>query len=95
MENTKASNASVKVANQKKQEGIALRDSLDKTTVIKVVRQVMHSKYGKFVRKTKKYLVHDENGVCKEGDLVRIVETRPLSKRKCWKVDSILASSQI
>lgn len=81
-----------KTVSKKKQDGVAVRNTIDKTTVVQVVRQVMHQKYGKFVRKTKRYLVHDENGICKEGDVVRIISTRPLSKRKCWKIDSILSS---
>jgi len=63
-------------------QGRALRDAKDKTVSILVERRVRHPLYQKFIRRSKKYLVHDENNVSKEGDIVRIREARPISKRK-------------
>jgi small subunit ribosomal protein S17 len=55
-----------------------------------VETKVMHPKYGKFVKSTKKFMVHDEKDECGQGDTVRIMETRPLSKLKCWRVVEII-----
>ncbi|MCW5699182.1 MAG: 30S ribosomal protein S17 [Rhodospirillales bacterium] len=66
--------------------GVVVSDLMDKTVVVKVERRVMHPLYKKFVRRTKKYLAHDESNAVKVGDRVRIRECRPLSKRKCWEV---------
>jgi small subunit ribosomal protein S17 len=60
---------------------------MDKTVVVTVERRVAHPLYGKQVARTKKYHAHDENGEYRSGDVVRIVETRPLSKTKRWRVD--------
>jgi len=67
-------------------QGRAVKDAKDKTVVVRVERRVQHPLYKKFIRRSKKYMAHDENNVCKAGDLVRIRECRPLSKRKCWEV---------
>ena len=64
-------------------------DKMDKTIVVKVSRQVRHARYKKYVRVTKKYMVHDEDGQCGIGDLVTIVEGRPLSRHKRWRLRSI------
>jgi small subunit ribosomal protein S17 len=77
----------------KRQEGVVVSDKMEKTVVVAVVRQVKHSTYGKFVRRTKKFYAHDEGGVCGVGDRVCIVETRPLSKLKRWKVESVLVKA--
>ena len=63
-------------------QGRALRDAKDKTVSILVERRVRHPLYQKFIKRSKKYLAHDENNVSKEGDMVRIREARPISKRK-------------
>jgi small subunit ribosomal protein S17 len=63
---------------------------MDKTIVVAVKRKVKHPIYGKFVNKTTKFVVHDEENTCNEGDLVRIMETRPLSKRKNWRLVEII-----
>ena len=70
-----------------------LRKFQEGSVVVAVVRQVRHAAYGKFVRKTKKFYAHDEARQCSVGDKVRIVETRPLSKLKRWKVESILTKA--
>ncbi len=80
--------------NRKSQEGVVVSSKMDKTIVVAVVRQVRHSAYGKFVRRTKKFYAHDESNQGGVGDRVRIVETRPLSKLKCWKLDSVLKKAE-
>ena len=71
---------------RKQRKGVVIRDSVDKTTVVKVERVLRHPVYGKVVRTHKKYHVHDEQNQAREGDRVTIVETRPLSKRKRWRI---------
>ena len=63
---------------------------MEKSIVVSEVKRVKHPMYGKFVLKTKKYVVHDEKNDCNEGDTVKIMETRPLSKTKCWRLVEIL-----
>jgi small subunit ribosomal protein S17 len=63
---------------------------MDKTIVVKVETRMPHSLYGKIVRKSKKYIAHDEENQCGIGDLVRIMETRPLSKTKRWRLIEIM-----
>jgi len=75
-------------------EGIVVSDKMDKTVVVAVTRQVKHPAYGKYIRITKKYLAHDAKDSCKTGDYVRISETRPLSKRKRWRVREILRKAE-
>ncbi|MCX6115235.1 MAG: 30S ribosomal protein S17 [Proteobacteria bacterium] len=75
---------------RKRQDGVVVSNKMEKTVVVAVVRQVKHALYGKFIRKTKKFYAHDETKQCGVGDRVRIVETRPLSKLKNWKIESIL-----
>ena len=67
-------------------QGVVVSDAADKTVAVRVDRRVMHPLYKKFVTRSKKFLAHDENNEFKIGDLVRIEESRPLSKRKSWVV---------
>jgi small subunit ribosomal protein S17 len=67
-------------------QGTVVSDKMDKTVVVEVERRVTHPLYKKIVRRSKKYVAHDESNALKIGDLVRIQECRPLSKRKCWEV---------
>ena len=67
-------------------QGTVVSDKMDKTVVVEVERRVTHPLYKKIVRRSKKYVAHDESNALKVGDLVRIRECRPLSKRKCWEV---------
>jgi small subunit ribosomal protein S17 len=67
-------------------KGVVTSDKMDKTIVVKVTRFVEHKKYGKFIKKTKKYKAHDETNSKKVGDTVEIEETRPISKDKKFKV---------
>ncbi len=69
-------------------QGVVVSDKMDKTVVVQVERRVMHPIYKKFVRRTKKYAAHDEGNVHKVGEIVRIRECRPISKRKRWEVMS-------
>jgi small subunit ribosomal protein S17 len=70
--------------------GVVSSNKMDKTITISVERMVKHPMYGKFVKKTKKYHAHDENNECQEGDVVKIMETRPLSKSKRWRLVEII-----
>lgn len=72
--------------------GEVIKAKLEKTVTVRVDRSYRHPLYGKVIRTSKKYLVHDEKG-CQIGDLVRIVESRPISKKKRWVVESILQRS--
>ncbi len=67
-------------------QGTVVSDKGDKTVTVLVERRVMHPIYKKYVRKSKKYAAHDEANRCKAGDVVSIIECRPISKRKCWLV---------
>ncbi len=71
--------------------GIVLSNAMQKSVVVAVNRQVPHSLYKKFLRRTHKFLAHDEENRCKVGDKVEIEETRPMSKRKRWVVREIVA----
>ncbi|MGH7041875.1 MAG: 30S ribosomal protein S17 [Acetobacteraceae bacterium] len=66
--------------------GRVTSDKMDKTVTVLVDRRVMHPLYKKFIRRSKKYAAHDEANLCKVGDMVRIEECRPISKRKTWQV---------
>ena len=66
--------------------GRVTSDKMDKTVTVLVDRRVMHPLYKKFIRRSKKYAAHDEANLCKTGDLVRIIECPPISKRKTWTV---------
>lgn len=66
--------------------GRVVSDRMDKTVTVLVERRVMHPLYKKFIRRSKKYAAHDQENLCKVGDLVRIEECRPVSKRKTWLV---------
>jgi small subunit ribosomal protein S17 len=70
--------------------GRVVSNRMDKTAAISVDRLVKHALYGKFIRRTTKVLAHDENNECRIGDLVNIAETRPLSRRKAWRVVEIV-----
>ncbi|MDW8385237.1 MAG: 30S ribosomal protein S17 [Flammeovirgaceae bacterium] len=75
---------------RKERIGIVTSNKMNKSIVVAVERKVMHPKYGKFVKKTSKFMAHDEKNECNIGDKVRIMETRPLSKRKCWRLVEII-----
>lgn len=75
---------------RKTRSGIVTSNKMDKTITVVVERKVIHPMYGKFLKKSKKYTAHDENNECNEGDLVKIMETRPLSKNKRWRLVEII-----
>jgi len=73
--------------------GTVISKKMNKTVTVQVERQIRHPLYKKTIRKKKSFLVHDEHEKCKVGDIVRIVETRPISKRKKWRVIEIIGVS--
>ncbi len=75
---------------RKMREGVVVSNKMDKTAVIAVIERVRHPKYGKFMMQTKKLYAHDENNDVNIGDRVRLMETRPTSKNKRWRVTEIL-----
>lgn len=78
------------LVNHKARVGTVVNNKMDKTVTVSIERLIEHPLYRKVVRKRKKVLAHDENNNCHIGDKVRIFETRPLSRRKRWKVDEII-----
>ena len=70
--------------------GIVESDKMDKSIVVKITTKKMDRLYKKYVTRTKKYMAHDENNDAHEGDTVRIVECRPMSKKKCWRLAEIV-----
>ncbi len=77
-------------AQRRTRTGQVVSDRMDKSIVVEVVRQVKHPIYSKFIKKTTKYMAHDENNEAREGDKVLIMATRPLSKRKSWRLVEVL-----
>lgn len=74
--------------------GVVSSSKMDKTITVKVERKLKHPKYGKFVKKTKKFHAHDEANQCGIGDVVKIMETRPLSKTKRWRLVEIIEKAK-
>jgi small subunit ribosomal protein S17 len=74
---------------RKEKTGVVVSNKMEKTIIVQVERRVKHPKYGKFVKKTSKFAAHDDKNDCNIGDTVRISETRPLSKTKCWRLVEI------
>src|SRR5205814_10679705 len=79
---------------RKIREGYVVSDKMDKTVVVVVEDRVKHPKYGKVIRRTKKYKAHDGENACGVGDRVRLMETRPLSATKRWRVAEILEKAK-
>ena len=75
---------------RKERIGVVTSDKMEKSIVVSEVKKVKHPVYRKFVLKTKKYVAHDEKNDCNEGDTVRIMETRPMSKTKKWRIVEII-----
>ncbi len=75
---------------RKERIGVVTSTAMNKSIVVAVERKEKHPKYGKFVNKTSKFMAHDEQETCNVGDTVRIMETRPLSKRKCWRLVEVI-----
>jgi small subunit ribosomal protein S17 len=79
---------------RKVREGLVVSDKMDKTVVVEVEDRVKHPKYGKVIRRTKKYMAHDSENACGVGDRVLLMETRPLSATKRWRVAEILEKAK-
>jgi small subunit ribosomal protein S17 len=79
---------------RKSREGYVVSDKMDKTVVVVVEDRIKHPKYGKVIRRTKKYRAHDEANACGVGDRVLLMETRPLSATKRWRVAQILEKAK-
>lgn len=75
---------------RKEKIGIVVSNKMEKSVVVEVERKVKHPKYGKFVKKTSRFVAHDEKNECSEGDKILIAESRPLSKNKCWRLVEII-----
>jgi len=79
---------------RKERIGFVVSDKMDKTVTVAIERRKQHPMYKRVIKRSKKYKAHDENNECNEGDKVRIVETRPLSKTKRWRVTEILEKAK-
>ena len=86
--------STAKRGNHKLRTGIVTSDQMDKTVAVAIVRTYQHPIYKKIVRSTTKILAHDEQNACKMGDLVQVIESRPLSRRKRWKVRQIISKAE-
>ena len=82
--------ATERVNARKVREGLVVSDAMDSTVVVAVIERVRHPRYGKTVQRTKRLYVHDEKNEAKIGDRIRVIETRPLSKLKRWRLMEIL-----
>ena len=80
--------------NRKEKVGLVTSNKMAKTIVVAVQRQIKHPKYGKFIKRTSKFMAHDEKNESNIGDTVRIAETRPLSKNKCWRLVEIVEKAK-
>ena len=90
MAETQQNAQSLNRASRKTRVGVVVSDKMDKTVVVSIERRVQHPVYGKMVRRTKRLKAHDERNDAKTGDTVRIMETRPLSKDKRWRLVEIV-----
>ena len=79
---------------RKEKVGTVTSDKMDKTVVVIVERKIKHPKYGKFIKRSSKFFAHDEKNEAHTGDLVRISETRPLSKNKCWRLVEVVEKAK-
>ena len=75
---------------RKERTGVVTSNKMDKSVTVEIERRVKHPIYGKFVKKTSRFMAHDEKNECNIGDKVRIMEVRPLSKNKCWRLVEII-----
>ena len=75
---------------RKERIGIVTSNKMDKSIVVAIARRVRHDLYGKFINKTSKFVAHDEKNECNEGDTVKIMETKPISKHKNWRLVEII-----
>ncbi|MCU0449405.1 MAG: 30S ribosomal protein S17 [Bernardetiaceae bacterium] len=90
MQNPEQQATGVERNDRKVRIGVVKSNKMDKSITVAVERKVKHPIYGKFMKKTTKFMAHDEKNECNEGDIVKIMETRPLSKLKCWRLVEIV-----
>jgi small subunit ribosomal protein S17 len=90
MENTTTEKRSLR----KERTGVVVSTKMDKSIVVAVERKVKHTKYGKFIKLTTKFMAHDEKNEAGQGDLVLIAETRPISKNKCWRLKQVIEKAK-
>lgn len=88
-------NSSTSRRQRKVRTGVVVSDKMDKTVVVEVTRTVMHPVYKKYVRRRKRFMAHDEENKCRVGDQVMIVETRPLSRHKNWRVRKVIKEAAL
>jgi small subunit ribosomal protein S17 len=79
---------------RKQREGVVVSNKMTKSIVVEVESRLKHPKYGKFLKKTSRFMAHDEKEECQIGDVVKIMETRPLSKNKCWRLVEIIEKAK-
>ena len=79
---------------RKERIGVVTSDKMEKSIAVLVERKVKHPMYGKFVKKSRKFIAHDEKNECGIGDTVKIMETRPLSKNKCWRLVEVIEKAK-
>lgn len=79
---------------RKTKTGIVVSNKMDKTITVAVERKIVHPLYGKFLKRTKRFAAHDEKNECNIGDVVKIMETRPLSKNKSWRLIEIIQKAK-
>lgn len=79
---------------RKEKIGVVTSNKMTKSIVVAVERKVKHAKYGKFINRTSKFMAHDEKNECNIGDMVRIMETRPLSKNKRWRLVEVIEKAK-
>ena len=79
---------------RKERIGIVTSSAMDRSIVVSVERRVKHRIYGKYIKKTTKFFVHDEKNECNIGDRISIMETRPISKKKCWRLIKIIEKAK-
>jgi small subunit ribosomal protein S17 len=94
MEGKEARQVSEQRGNRKTRVGVVVSDKMDKTIVVAIRERVQHSLYGKIMNRTVKFKVHDENNECGVGDKVRVMETRPLSREKRWRMVEIIEKAK-
>jgi len=79
---------------RKERIGVVTSSAMDRSVVVSVERRVKHRIYGKYIKKTTKFFVHDEKNECNVGDRISIMETRPISKKKCWRLIKIIEKAK-
>lgn len=79
---------------RKERTGVVVSNKMQKTIVVLTMRKVKHPKYGKYIKKHTRFKAHDEDNKCNPGDTVRIMETKPLSKEKCWRLVEIIETAK-